>query len=1191
MKNYGKRTLSLMLTAVMLLSLIVVPGLSAQATENEDPHVLFNYGCGSFVGPEGYYEVVEDPDALSGEATRYTNRDMSAASIPLYRYGKDENPQHLLLGAVAKADLKANDGKYHTYSFPITLPENLVQETGCYVYFTSSSVIQNHHMATNLKALAGQTVIITISMKIESENENLSNSTVYIDNMQIRKDDCKDYQVGGYCSKCGKDLSDRVDTSAHVLHDYSYTNFAGGGGVTAVEDTEAYNGWAKRYGTFNFSSSNTIPLYRYGKDESEFKYQHLKLGEVAKADLKLNDGYHTYSFTTYLPEEGLLTNGNYVYFTSGSTIQNAAMALDLKALAGKTVTITMSMKITGELSAATIYVDRMQILDSCQEYPSANGTYCSKCGKSLLDETLPKELQLLDTQHITRFDAKTLQINIKSGEAIVDDTDSPLGKAWTRTMNVSSGLDLRWFASGVTDRSLINITYDSLKTNLDAGYMFYKTKMTVWEDIPSTGSYTYLDWYCCSPALCNGVAALKGREIDVYLSAKVTGEDATSTSVYIDQVILVDHCKNHRVGDSCSVCGKDLSQNVNPEAHILHNYEYNEITTSNFGTEVQDSDGKWAKAFSENLSKGLSVLGDGTGTLTYGKLPASSIQKDGEYHSYAITLNLPATGLENNKFVYFTDSWVFRNTPMGTDLRALAGKTVTFVISMKVECETPDDLSKTTVYVDRMQLVDFCEDNLSENGTYCTACGKTYVDESLPEELRQLDARHIQQYGISDFSCDAGGYYTVDAESPVNVAWTLPMNVTGGIDFYRYAASPEQYLELVKIPYGNIKADDGYHIYKNTVEVPEDIANPGSYTYVNWYCRNTALCADLVDYAGKMVDMYLSMKVISTDKVDGNGKPISDVYIDRMILVDRCENHWDEGIVIQAPTEEADGIKAHTCALCGAAGKEILPKLAPAKTWNLVLNGNIGMNFVLNVTAKEAATATVEVTVNGETKTYDVADLLVNGEYVLKLDLAAAQMADVVTVKLYKGDTTVSKDYSVRAYADYILADTEGVYTETAKALVKAMLAYGSASQTYFQYNDGTLADAGIEVTPAAVPEDGVQFNVAGSAEGVKYYGASLVYRNKIAARIYFSGDVTGKIVTVNGVEVTPGTKDDLYYIEVADICPQDLDESITVTVDGLTVTYAPMDYIIRMYAKGGNSKALVQALYGYYLAAEAYIN
>ena len=55
-----------------------------------------------------------------------------------------------------------------------------------------------------------------------------------------------------------------------------------------------------------------------------------------------------------------------------------------------------------------------------------------------------------------------------------------------------------------------------------------------------------------------------------------------------------------------------------------------------------------------------------------------------------------------------------------------------------------------------------------------------------------------------------------------------------------------------------------------------------------------------------------------------------------------------------------------------------------------------------------------------------------------------------------------------------------------------------------------------------------------------------------------------------------------------------DLDQQITLTVsngtDDLTVTYGPLNYIVRMNEKGSeNLQALVLAMYNYYLVAEAY--
>ena len=119
---------------------------------------------------------------------------------------------------------------------------------------------------------------------------------------------------------------------------------------------------------------------------------------------------------------------------------------------------------------------------------------------------------------------------------------------------------------------------------------------------------------------------------------------------------------------------------------------------------------------------------------------------------------------------------------------------------------------------------------------------------------------------------------------------------------------------------------------------------------------------------------------------------------------------------------------------------------------------------------------------------------------------------------------------------------------------------------------------------------------MTGALDGITYVGASLVHRNKTAVRFYFTGSVEGLTFYINDKQCEVFSKDDMHYIEVANINPQDLGDTIAVTVtngtDSLEISYSPLTYIIRMYNKADSSaetKVLVQALYGYYLAAAEY--
>ena len=297
---------------------------------------------------------------------------------------------------------------------------------------------------------------------------------------------------------------------------------------------------------------------------------------------------------------------------------------------------------------------------------------------------------------------------------------------------------------------------------------------------------------------------------------------------------------------------------------------------------------------------------------------------------------------------------------------------------------------------------------------------------------------------------------------------------------------------------------------------------------------------------------------------------------DVVITPSGCSHSYSGWNVTAAPTYTAAGSQSKTCALCGNVVTEEIPVLAnPVTGWNITLKDNIGVNFVMAL----EETDVVAVTVNGSAVDCTVTD----GK--LSINVAAAQMMDEIAISV--NGMPLANTYSVRKYADQVLADPS---KSSCHDLVKNMLVYGGAAQTYFGYNSNSLASDGITVD-AQIPAGDGNVDISGSANGVRFYGAALVHETKTTVRFYFTGSLEGLTVTANGSEAETGTKNGMAYVDVTGINPQDLGTEVVVTVDGLSVSYSPLDYIVRMYNKTGASatKALVQALYGYYLAANAY--
>ena len=302
-----------------------------------------------------------------------------------------------------------------------------------------------------------------------------------------------------------------------------------------------------------------------------------------------------------------------------------------------------------------------------------------------------------------------------------------------------------------------------------------------------------------------------------------------------------------------------------------------------------------------------------------------------------------------------------------------------------------------------------------------------------------------------------------------------------------------------------------------------------------------------------------------------------------------CE-HLNTTTTTVGATSNTEGSITVTCNDCGETiSTESIPYLAGAvKSWGMTLGGELSVNFEIYVHETIRETAQIAVTVAGEA--YDIGDIAVgeDGYYTVTIKIAAAQMADTINIQITNSNgknAGVSKDYTVEQYAEAILADAaQSQYHQ----IVKAMLNYGGAAQTYFGYNTENLVSTefGTET-----PETTDEMVVTDTSADINFYGASLIFRERIAVRFYFTGNVEGKLFTVQGKEVNAMQKDGLYYVEIGDIMPYELGQQYTVTADGISVTYGPLNYIVRMYEKGNDTtKNLMQALYNYYLVALDYV-
>ena len=268
------------------------------------------------------------------------------------------------------------------------------------------------------------------------------------------------------------------------------------------------------------------------------------------------------------------------------------------------------------------------------------------------------------------------------------------------------------------------------------------------------------------------------------------------------------------------------------------------------------------------------------------------------------------------------------------------------------------------------------------------------------------------------------------------------------------------------------------------------------------------------------------------------------------------------------------------------------------------LEGDIGLNFYMNLPTAVTADSTSKVvfTVDGETQEVAVSSGVSTSNGTKFTARVAAQDYDKdVTLSLVTtaGDGT-TYSYSVKDYVDAInLADGEEY--AAFKPLANAMQAYGAAAQEYFTEKTG-VTDNYPDVTKETLTAYRPVLVSGTLAEGVYDLGSTVMMESKTSLRYYFTTDATtaaSLVCKIDGETATVKSKvggsTTYYYVEVEDIAAQNLDQTYDISIGDYTVRISPLGYVYSvLYNASSYSTSLlnaVKAMYLYNVAADAYFN
>ena len=285
---------------------------------------------------------------------------------------------------------------------------------------------------------------------------------------------------------------------------------------------------------------------------------------------------------------------------------------------------------------------------------------------------------------------------------------------------------------------------------------------------------------------------------------------------------------------------------------------------------------------------------------------------------------------------------------------------------------------------------------------------------------------------------------------------------------------------------------------------------------------------------------------------------------------------------------------------------------------SITLKDNIDVNYYMEMSDSVFEhDAYLEFKIGGQTykiNAYDAAEVNENGKILYKFScpVNAAQMSDTIETRIVIDNNTEEEySYSVKEYASELLSKSSEYPAETVK-LVKALLNYGTAAQTFFKYNtdkpaNGILSDADkavdaadFDAYKAVIKADSAN----GQNDGLSYYGSSLICKSEMTVRHYFILDNGSDInnykfsyIDADGYEIslTPKKASDggVYCVDISGIMACSLNKNYVCRVTGMDssqiieLDYGPLSYAYSVANDKDSSKELKNLMNALYMYSE----